>query len=105
MASGTIYPHTVSRTYTKPYVSVKVYLNRFLGYKLRFGGLYGSAAGGLRKLVDGSLAHGRIAYIGYNQLLHKTSYEGGFTRPYRSYNPDINVAACTLCNVLVYIFH
>ena len=96
--------HAVDEPYIECSAVSEVYADSLLGDELGLGGHNGLACGGLGKLVEGSLTHIFAVYIGYHQRLHEPFYECGFARADGSHHAYVDIAACALGDIAVYIF-
>ena len=72
-----------------------------LGDELRLGGHHGLAACRLRQLVACAGARVLVRDVRQHHFLHEPLDKGGFARPHRTDDPDIDVALRPLCDVLV----
>ncbi len=79
----------------------KIDFNGVFGNEFRLGCHYCSSRRRLRQFVRRTLLLCRILYIRNDERIHKSFYKGGFARPDRTDNTDIDVASGSCLNVLI----
>ena len=97
--------HHVAHAVDEPHVDGKIVLknhpHRIRRHELGLSRHDGFPVGGLRYLVDGACAHVFVFDAADHQLLHKLLDDGGFARPDRSDDADVNVPSRACGNVSI----
>ena len=91
----------VNHSYAEMSVVGQIDFNCVLGNKLRLGCHYCSARSRLRQFVRGSFFLALILDVRNDERIHKTLDKRRLSRPDRTDNADINIAARPCLNVLV----
>ena len=78
-------------------------LGCLLGNKLRLCRHNSSARSALRKLIPGALTHICVVDLWNDHCLHKSFYEGGFSRSYRADYAEHEGSVCSCGDVLINI--
>ena len=99
--------HDVAHAVDEPHLEGSVLLHLhgggLLWDELGLGGHDGPARGGLGQLVDGPLPGQALFHVGQDHRVHKLLYEGGFPRAHRAHHPHVDLPACAVLHVFVYV--
>ena len=94
--------HAVDEPHLKLRRIIHFYGDGLFGDKLRLGRHDGSARGGLRQLVDGTVARGLIFDVRDDRRIHKFLDEGRFARAHWTDDADVNFAVRARLHIFIY---